>query len=97
MLLCRFDDPLRNTQLFADEKCIGFARHADAQFVGRAQGFQIKLTAGIDDTLCFQREDLQFCVMGGGHQQYAAAAQFFNDGHSQRGTLGRVGTGTQLV
>ena len=35
--------------------------------------------------------------MGGGHQQHAAAAQFFNDGHSQRGTLGRVGTGTQLV
>ena len=97
MLLCRFDHALRDAQLFADEERIGFARHADAQLIGRAQRVQIQLTAGIDNALGFQSKHLQLRVVSGGHQQHAAAAQLFNDGHSQRSTFGGVGTGTKLV
>lgn len=35
--------------------------------------------------------------MGGSHQQYAAAAEFLDDGHGQRRTLSGVSTGPQLV
>ena len=35
--------------------------------------------------------------MGGRHQQHTTAAQLLNDGNCQRGALGGIGTGTQLV
>ena len=35
--------------------------------------------------------------MGGRHQQNATASQLLNDGNCQRGALGGIGTGTQLV
>ena len=97
MLLRCLNDPLRDAKLLTDEECVGLARHADAQLIGRAQRFQIEFAAGVHNALGLQCEHLELCIVGGGHQQHAAAAQFFNDGHSQRGTLGRVGTGTQLV
>ena len=97
MLLCSFNDPLRDAQLFTDEERVGFARHANAQFIGGAQRFQIKLAACIDNAFRLQRKDLELCIVGGSHQEHTTAAQLFNDGHCQRSTLGRVRTGTQLI
>ena len=97
VLLCGLNDSLRDAQLFADEERVRFARHADAELVGRAQGLKVELAAGVDNALGFQRKDLQFGIVGGSHQQHAAAAEFLDDGHGQRCTLSRVGTGTQLV
>ena len=97
MLLGRLNDPLRDAKLFADEEGVGFARHAHAELIGRAQRLQIKLAAGVDDSLCLESEHLQLCVVSGRHQKHAAAAQFFDDRNRQRRALCRVGTCTQLV
>ena len=97
MLLSRLDDTAGDAQLFADQECVRFARYANTQLIGGAQGLQIKLAAGVDYTLGLQRKNLQFRIVGSRHQQYATTAQFLNDGNCQRGTLGRVGTGAQLV
>ena len=97
MLLSRFNDAAGDAQFFTDQECVGFARYAHAQFIGGTQRFQIKLAAGVDHALGLQCKNLQFCIVGGCHQQYTTAAQLLNDGNCQRGTLGGVGTGAQLV
>ena len=97
MLLGSLNDATRDAQLFADQESVGLARYAHTQLIGWAQGLQIKLAAGIDHALCFQCKDLQLCIVGGRHQQNATASQFLNDGNCQRGALGGIGTGTQLV
>ena len=76
-----------NAKFFTDEECIGFARYADTQFVGGAQGFEVELAAGIDHAFGLQCKHLELGIMGGSHQQHAAAAQFLNDGNSQSGTF----------
>ena len=97
MLLGSLNDATGDAQLFADQESVGLARYAHTQLIGWAQGLQIKLAAGIDHALCFQCKDLQLCIVGGRHQQNATAAQLLNDGNCQRGALGGIGTGTQLV
>jgi len=97
MLLGSLNDAAGDAKLFADQESVGLARYAHTQLIGWAQGLQIKLAAGIDHALCFQCKDLQLCIVGGRHQQNATASQLLNDGNCQRGTLGGVGTGTQLV
>ena len=74
MLLGCLNDTLRDAQLLTDEEGVGLAGHTYAQLVSRAQCLQIKLTAGIDYTLGFQRKHLQFGVVSGCHQQHTAAA-----------------------
>ena len=97
VLLGRLDDPLGDAQLFADEEGVGFARHADAQLVGGPQGLEVEFAAGVDDAGRFEGKDLQLGVVGGGHQQNAAAAQLLDDGDGQSRAFGRVGAGAQLV
>ena len=97
MLLGSLNDAAGNAKLFADQESVGLSRYANTQLIGWAQGLQIKLAAGIDHALCFQCKDLQFCIVGGRHQQNATASQLLNDGNCQRGALGGIGTGTQLV
>ena len=97
MLLGSLNNTAGDAQLFADQECVGFARYAHAQLIGGTQRFQIKLAAGVDHTLSLQCKNLQFCIVGGRHQQHTTAAQLLNDGNCQRGTLGGIGTGTQLV
>ena len=71
------DDILRDAKLGADEEGVRFARHADAETVGRLQAFDVELAAGVDNARRFQREHLELGIMGRRHQQRAAAAQFF--------------------
>ena len=97
MLLSRFNDAAGDAQLFADQECVGFARYAHTQLIGGTQGLQIKLATGVDHTLSLQCKNLQFRIVGGRHQQHTTAAQLLNDGNCQRGALGGIGTGTQLV
>ena len=97
MLLGSLNDATGDAQLFADQESVGLARYAHTQLIGWAQGLQIKLAAGVDHALSLQRKNLQFRIVGGRHQQYTTAAQLLNDGNCQRGALGGIGTGTQLV
>ena len=97
MLLGCLNDTLRDAQLLTDEEGVGLAGHTYAQLVSRAQCLQIKLAAGIDYTLGFQRKHLQLGVVSGCHQQHTAAAQFLDDGHGQRCTFGRVSARAKLI
>ena len=97
MLLGCLNDTLRDAQLLTDEEGVGLAGHTYAQLVSRAQCLQIKLTAGIDYTLGFQRKHLQLGVVSGCHQQHTTAAQFLDDGYGQRCTFGRVSARAKLI
>src|SRR5699024_495714 len=91
------DDRLGDAQLFADEEGVGLARDADAQLVGGPQGVQVEFAAGVDHPGGLEGKDFQFGIVGGGHQQDAAAAQVLDDGHRKGCALGGVGAGAQLV
>ena len=49
VIACGVDNFLRDAELGADEEGVRFARHADAQFIGGHQRFDVKLAAGVDD------------------------------------------------
>ena len=97
MLLRRLNDPLRDAELFADEECVRFAGHTDAQLVSRAQRLQIKFTACIDHALGLEGKHFQFGIVGRRHQQHSTAAQLFDDGNGQSRALRRVSACAQLI
>ena len=97
MIARGINDFFRDAELGADKERVGFARHADTEFIGGHQRLHVKFAAGIDDAGSFQRVDFQFCVVGRRHQQAALAAQPFQNADSQRCALGGVGARTQLV
>jgi len=97
VIACGVDNFLRDAELGADEEGVRFARHADAQFIGGHQRFDVELAAGVDDAGRFQRVDLQLSVVGRSHEQTALTAQLLENADGQRRALGRVGARAQLV
>ena len=93
----RVDDLLGYPQLGTNEERIGFTRHTHTELVGRHQGLHIELAAGVDHAGSLQRIHLQFCIVGGSHQQTALPAQLFQNTHRQRRAFCRISTGTQFV
>ena len=93
----RVDDTLRDAELGADQKRVGFARHADTELVGGHQAFDIKLAACVDNAGRFKRKHLEFGIVGSGHQQRVAAAQLLQNADGKRRAFGRVGTGAKFV
>ena len=92
-----FDQEVRKPQLGRDGKGIALAGDTDQQTVCGAQGFHVKLTAGVFHAFGGERIDLQLAVMGGSHGADALTVQVIQDGDGQRGALRGIGAGAQLV
>ena len=87
----------RHAQTLADQKCVGFTGHAHTQLIGGAQRFHIKFAAGIYHAGRFKCKHFELCIMRGSQDQRTLTAQRFDHCHSQRRTLGRVGSGAKFI
>ena len=91
------DDRAGHPQPLGDRERVGLARHADAQPVGRRQRLHVELHGGVEDARLAVREQFQLAVVRGRDQGRARLDEPPDDRDRQRGALGRVGAGAQLV
>ena len=97
MPACQLDDVLRQTQPPGDGEGVGLAGDADEEAIGGTEGLHVELTGGVLHPGGGHGVQLQFGVVGGGHDLGAQAPGLLDDGSCQRRTLHWVGAGAQLV
>ena len=97
MPACQLNDVLRQTQSPGDGESVGLAGDADEQAIGGTEGLHVELTGGVLHPGGGHGVQLQFGVVGGGHDLGAQAPGLLDDGRGQRRALHRVGAGTQFV
>ena len=95
--VCVLDDGVRNAQPLGNGKCIRLAGRTDNQLIGGAQRLDVKLAGGVGDAVCLNGISLQLCIVRGGGDARAVAAQLLQDGHGKRRALNRVCARAKLV
>ena len=90
-------DRLGQRQPAGDGKGIGLAGQAHDQAVGRGQGLDVKLDAGVSHLGSLVGKDLELWIVRGGQRGHTALDQVREQRPGQCSALDRVGARSQLV
>ena len=94
---CPLDNLRIESQALRDRQGVAAPRHADHQTVRRPQGLDIELHRRVLDTGLRVGQRFQFVVMRRHGGAGAEPVQALDQRSRQRHTLGRIGTGADLV